>query len=107
MARELRSTVEAARSRCLAISRIDERMRFLARCPLAQTELGLDGIDSALREESVREATTNGEWSVCGLSKARPISCSVSPAFHRLHMSLFLNRSTVQIAFLASYKHHL
>jgi len=37
----------------------------------------------------------NNKWrmDVCGLSKARPISCSDWPVFHRLQMSLF---STVE-----------
>jgi hypothetical protein len=40
---------------------------------------------------------------LCGLSKARPISCSDCPAFHRFQTSRF----SIAIVVLASCQHHL
>ena len=44
---------------------------------------------------------------LCGLSKARPISCSDCPAFHRLQTSRFLDRRKPKSLSLPSCQHHL
>ena len=83
-----RPTAEAARSRCLAISRIDE-----------PDAIPREMSSRSNRVRAKRERRTAGgipprgnnklRIELCGLSNARPISCSVSPAFHLLQMSLF------------------
>jgi hypothetical protein len=89
MAGDLPATVEAARSRCLAISRIDEPDAIPRE---------MSSRSGRVRARRERRRTAGGipprgnnkqRMEVCGLSKARPISCSVSPAFHRLQISLF------------------
>src|ERR1700729_4376327 len=82
------------------------QMRALARCPLAQTARGLDGSDGALREGSLREATTNSEWSyVACQRRAQSHAASLPPSIaSRPRPS---QSQTVQTVSLASYKHHL
>jgi len=84
-----RPTVEDARSRCLAISRIDEPDAIPPE---------MSSRSDRVRATRERRRTAGGipprgnnkqRMEVCRLSKARPISCSVSPAFHRLQISLF------------------
>src|SRR5580693_6724245 len=84
-----RPTVEAARSRCLAISRIDEpeaipremSSRSVRVRASRERRRALGGIPPRGNNKQRRE--------LCGLSKARPISCSVCPAFHRRQISFF------------------
>ncbi len=68
------------------------RKRSLARCPLAQQRV---------RARRERRRTAGGipprgnnkqRMELWGLSKARPISCSVCPAFHRRQISVFCDR---------------
>src|SRR5271169_661322 len=78
------------------------RMRSLARCPLAQTAGGLDGSDGALREESLREATTNSEWSyVACQRRAQSHAASLPPSIASRCRSA--QSQTAQTVSLASY----
>src|SRR5215475_5490990 len=84
-----RLTVEAARSRRLAISRIDEPEAIPREISSRSASV------SASRER--RRATggmpprgsNTARIELCGLPYARPISCSVCPAFQRLQTSRF------------------
>jgi hypothetical protein len=87
--RLMRSIGGTARSRCLAISRIDEPDAIPRE---------MSSRSDRRRARGERRRTAGGipprgnnkqRIEVCGLSKARPISCSVAAAFHRLQMSLF------------------
>src|ERR1700691_6600593 len=82
------------------------RVRFRSRCPLAQNAGGLDGSDGALREESLREATTNSEsrYVACP-RRAQSHAASLPPSIASRCRSS--QSQTAQTVSLASYKHHL
>jgi len=84
-----RLTVEAARSRRLAISRIDEPEAI----PREMSSRSASVSASRERRRAAGGMPPGGNHTermqLCGLSKARPISCGDCPAFHRLQTSRF------------------
>jgi hypothetical protein len=84
-----RLTVEAARARRRAISRIEEPEAIPREISSRSASVSANRERRRGAGEMPPRGNNTARMQLCGLSKARPISCSDCPAFQRLQTSSF------------------